>query len=84
MNQSEIDKLIDNGKMIYCFDFDGTLNKYVSNDLTELEVREKVAKLLRERYNDGNYIHIYTGRSYSEREETVVWPSHISMRNVAG
>lgn len=73
MDQKEINKLVDSGKMIYCFDLDGTLNRFVSNDITKLEVREEVVKLLRERYNNGNYIHIYTGRPSGDKEKTLEW-----------
>lgn len=73
MDQSEINKLVDDGKMIFCFDLDGTLNRFVSNDITKLEVREEVVKILRDRFESGNYIHIYTGRPYSDREKTISW-----------
>ena len=73
MNQTEVNRIVDSGHMIFCFDIDGTLNKFTDNDLTKVKPRTEVVKLLRERFNRNDTICLYTGRPKSEKQKTEKW-----------
>lgn len=75
MNQEEINKLVDNNKIILCFDIDGTLSELEIKDgiLTKAKPNKKMVDILRDRYNKGNYIILYTGRPFYKKEDTVEW-----------
>jgi len=69
MNQKDINKIIDNGNMIYCFDIDDTLVKMI----TELEAKpiKSRIKYVNSKYKKGDYIILYTARSDRIKKETI-------------
>ena len=65
ITQEEINELIDNGKMIYCFDLDDTLIFHATQRPNTL-----VCNHLRKKYKKGHYIIIHTARPDKMREAT--------------
>lgn len=64
MNDKKVDDICKSGKMIYCFDIDGTIAKIVSK--TKCEPIYEVIEIVNRKFNEGNYIYLYTARNFED------------------
>ena len=64
MNDKKIDDICKSGKMIYCFDVDGTIAKIKSK--TTCEPIYEVIDVVNRKFNEGNYVYLYTARNFDE------------------
>jgi hypothetical protein len=67
MDDKKLDEIIKKGKMVYVFDIDGTMAKPIS--ATKCEPIYEVIDIVNKRYDEGNYIHIYTARNFKGKEK---------------
>lgn len=58
LNREQMNKICDAGKLIYCVDIDGTLI-----DMFNRNPNQKLIDIIKNRYDDGHYIYIYTASS---------------------
>lgn len=65
MNQEMINKLVDNDRLIYCFDIDNTIREFVSPE--EFVPIQRMINIINNRYDRGHYIHLYTANHNKEK-----------------
>ena len=74
MNQEEVNEVVDNGHMIFCFDMDGTITELdCPSEIIDIKPKMDVINRIKYLYENGNIIIIYTGRPESKREVTAEW-----------
>lgn len=72
--QKEINKWCDQGKMILCFDLDGTICEFgFKNGLHDCTPKHDIINRIRLLHATGDIVVIYTGRPEETREETENW-----------
>ena len=58
MDQDKINELVDNERMIFCFDIDNTIREFV--DPETFKPIWRMINIINRRYERGHYIHLYT------------------------
>jgi len=61
LTQEKIDELIDNDRIIYCFDIDNTIREFINPE--KFEPISRMINIINNRYDRGHYIHLYTANN---------------------
>lgn len=67
LTQEKIDELVDNDRIIYCFDIDNTIREFVSPE--EFTPITRMINIINNRYDRGHYIHLYTANTNPKKVE---------------
>lgn len=65
LTQEKIDELVDNDRIIYCFDIDNTIREFISPE--EFTPITRMINIINNRYDRGHYIHLYTANTQQEK-----------------